>query len=202
MKGFFISLGIMVGIPVILILSVVGVWNSLNRNLQNAEGAKSHYSAALGFCTEKIQGVWIIANQYLDHESSTFKAVAEARSGYKAASDAFEKAAAEGKGTKELTEAGNGVVQAALAFRVQIEAYPQLRATETTQSNIRNMQEAVNEMKTALDDWIAAIRKYNTYRGSAWPSIAGSFMAKFPSEIEYYEGKLEIPDIGSLNPRA
>jgi len=49
MKGFFISLGIMVGIPVILILSVVGVWNSLNRNLQNAAGATSQYSAAIGF---------------------------------------------------------------------------------------------------------------------------------------------------------
>lgn len=177
-----------------------GTWNTLNAKSQAVQSAKSQYSSALNICSEKIEGVWEIANQYMKHESETFRGVAEARSGYKNASEAFQKAVDEGKGTKELTETGTRVVQAALAFQIQIEAYPQLRAAETSQSNIRNMQEATNEIKTALDDWIVTIRQYNTYRGSFLPSIIGSFMTRFPSEYEYYEGDVTKLDVGSLNP--
>jgi LemA protein len=200
------SIGIGAVIIVIVLIALaavssgVGVWNTLNREYQAVEGSKSQYSAALNTCTEKIKGVWEITNQYMDHESETFKAVAQARSGYEAAREAFEKAAAEGQGTEELTKAGAEVVNAALAFRIQVEAYPQLRAVEATQENMRNMEVSVNEIKTALDDWIVTIRKYNTYRGSAWPSIVGGFMKKFPSEIKYYEGEIKKLDVDSLNP--
>jgi LemA protein len=191
---------VIVLIALVAVSSGVGVWNKLNQNYQAVEGSKSQYSAALNTCTEKIKGVWEITNQYMDHESETFRAVAQARSGYDVARDAFEKAAAEGKGTEELTKAGTEVVSAAMAFRIQVEAYPQLRAVEATQENMRNMEASVNEIKTALDDWIVTIRKYNTYRGSAWPSLAGGFMKKFPSEIKYYEGEIKKLDVDALNP--
>ncbi len=192
---------IVIGIIAISIVSsAAGVWNKLNRNYQMVEGGKSHYSAALNTCTEKIKGVWEIANQYMKHESETFIAVTQARGGYDAARDAFEKAASEGKDTEELTKAGSEVVKAAMAFRIQIEAYPQLRAVETSQENMRNMESSVNEIKTALDDWVVTIKGYNTYRGSAWPSIVGGFMKKFPSEIKYYQGEITKLDVNELNP--
>jgi LemA protein len=192
---------LVIGVVAILVASsAVDVWNRLNRNYQTTEGAKSRYSAALATCTEKIKGVWEIANQYMKHESETFKAVAQARSGYGAAVDAFQKAASEGKGIEELTRTGADVVRAALAFRIQVEAYPQLRAAETSQENMRNMEAAVNEIKTALDDWVTTIKNYNTYRGSAWPSVVGSFMKKFPSKIEYYQGDIKKLNVEELNP--
>jgi len=187
-------------IAISLVSSGVGVWNKLNQKFQAVEGGKSHYSAALNTCTEKIKGVWEVANQYMEHESETYIAVAQARSGYETAREAFEKAAAEGKDTEELTKAGSDVVQAAMAFRIQVEAYPQLRASETSQENMRNMEVSINEIKTALDDWVVTIRDYNTYRGSAWPSMIGSFMKKFPSQIKYYEGEVKELDIDKLNP--
>ena len=200
------SIGVAAVIIVIVLIalgfasSMVGVWNRLNRDYQAVEGSRSQYSAALNTCTEKIKGVWEITNQYMEHESETFMAVARARSGYEVARDAFEKAAAEGKGTEELTKAGTEVVSAAMAFRIQVEAYPELRAVEATQENMRNMEASVNEIKTALDDWIVTIKKYNTYRGSAWPSIVGGFMKKFPAEIKYYEGEIKKLDVNELNP--
>jgi len=200
------SIGVVVVVIVLAILaisivsSVVGVWNKLNRNYQAVEGGKSHYSAALNTCTEKIKGVWEIANQYMKHESETFIAVAQARSGYDTAREAFEKASAEGKDTEALTQAGAEVVKAAMAFRIQVEAYPELRAAETSQENMRNMESSVNEIKTALDDWVVTIRDYNTYRGSAWPSMIGGFMKKFPASIKYYEGEVQKLDVNELNP--
>ena len=198
--GILAVFGIIAVAVVILIFSGIGVWNNLNRNFQTVGGAQSHYSAALNICTEKIKGVWDIANQYMAHESETFKAVAEARSGYTAAAEAFSKATSEGKGAEELTKTGSDAVRAALAFRIQVEAYPQLRAAETSQQNMRNLEEAVNEIKTALDDWISAIKTYNIYRGSAWPTIVGNFMSKFPAEIKYYEGDIKKLNVEELNP--
>jgi len=204
MKRVLIGIAILifvVGIAVLLVASsAVDVWNRLNRNYQAVEGAKSRYSAALSTCTEKIKGVWEVANQYMRHESETFKAVAQARSGYGAAADAFQKAASEGKSIEELTRTGTDVVRAALAFRIQVEAYPQLRAVETSQENMRNMEVAINEIKTALDDWVTSIKDYNTYRGSAWASIVGGFMKKFPSKIEYYQGDIKKLNVEELNP--
>ncbi|MDD4858575.1 MAG: LemA family protein [Candidatus Krumholzibacteria bacterium] len=198
--GIAIVVVILVVIALSLVGSGVGVWNRLNREYQSVEGGKSQYSAALNTCTEKIKGVWEIANQYMKHESETFIAVAQARSGYDTAREAFEKAAAEGRDTEELTKAGADVVQAAMAFRIQVEAYPELRAVEASQENMRNMESSVNEIKTALDDWIVTIKNYNTYRGSAWPSILGGFMKKFPAQIKYYEGEIKKLDVNELNP--
>lgn len=65
---------------------------------------------------------------------------------------------------------------------------------------MRNMEVSVNEIKTALDDWVVAIRDYNTYRGSAWPSMVGGFMKKFPAQIDYYKGEIEKLDVDKLNP--
>jgi LemA protein len=176
-------------------------WDTLNTKYQAVNGGKSHYSAALNTCTQKIQGVWEIANQYMAHESKTFENVAKARSGYEVATKAFETAMKGGQGAKELTRAGSDVVNAALAFRIQIEAYPQLRAAETSQENIRNLEVSVNEIKTALDDWIQAIKDYNSYRGNFWPSMIGSFISRFPSTIEYYEGSVKELDVKQLNPQ-
>ncbi len=198
--GVAVVLIVIAIVAISIVSSAVGVWNKLNQKFQMVEGGKSHYSAALNTCTEKIKGVWEIANQYMEHESETYKAVAQARSGYDVAREAFEKAAAEGKDTEELTKAGAGVVQAAMAFRIQVEAYPQLRAAETSQENMRNMEASINEIKTALDDWVVTIRDYNTYRGSAWPSMLGGFMKKFPASIKYYEGEIQKLDVDNLNP--
>jgi hypothetical protein len=188
-------------IGVILGFAYTNTWNTLNARYQAVNGGKSHYSAALNTCTQKIQGVWEIADQYLAHESKTFQNVARARSGYDTATKAFEDALKEGRGTKDLTQAGTDVVNAALAFRIQVEAYPQLRGAETSQENIRNMEVSVNEIKTALDDWITAIKDYNSYRGNFWPSMVGSFIRQFPSHMDYYEGSVKELDVQKLNPQ-
>ena len=59
----------------------------------------------------------------------------------------------------------------------------------------------MNEIKTALDDWITTIKDYNTYRGSFGVTIIAGFMGgKYPVKIAYYEGEIKALDIDSLNP--
>lgn len=197
-------------IVVILVASIFigggcATYNNLQREHQAAKGGKSHYGAALDLCSQKIAGVWTATNQLFEHESEVQTGVAQARSGYMDAAEVFKMAASSGADIKTLTEAASKATAAALNFKVQVEQTPQLVTGQATRDNVRNMQEAVNEMKTALDDWIADIQTYNTYRGSAWPSflstVLSGFFNKFPSELEYYEGSTQSLDMNSLNPQ-
>jgi hypothetical protein len=58
------------------------------------------------------------------------------------------------------------------------------------------VQEGFNEIKTALDDWIAVCRGYNTERRSfptSW--LAATFFGpEFPEHIAYYEGGIKEPE--------
>ncbi len=207
--GCLAVVGVAVLMIIIVIASLIGVWNSLNYKFQNANAGASKYSAALNVSTAKIQGVWGMSERYLQHESVTFQGVAQARSGFLRAKEAFEQARAGGSSsTLDLTKIAM-VAQAAfaelarqggLSINVQIEAYPQLRGAETTEKAMRTMEEGTNEIKTALDDWITTIRDYNAYRGSFWPNVWGSMMGRFPSKLEYYEGDVKKLEIETLNP--
>ena len=209
-----LGIGLCVVLAVLIILGVggcgmvVGVWNTLNQNYQGVQGAKSHYSAALNTVPQKIEGVWTISQQYMDHESKTFKDYAAMRSAVLPAIQEFQSAVTSGKlSESDQVKAAQGIQRtlgemnhAGLNIKATAESNPQLRAAETSQHAMQTMEEGVNECKTALDDWITSIRTYNTYRGNAWPSIAGSFMTKFPAQIQYYEGEVQKLDIKGLNP--
>lgn len=209
-----LGIGLLVVLVAVVVLfvggcnAVVGVWNTLNKNYQSVQGAKSLYSAALNTVPQKIEGVWIISQQYMDHESKTFREYAAMRSAIVPAIQEFQKAVGSGKlSESDQVKYAQGIQKTLgdfnstwLTIKATVESNPQLRAAETSQHAMRTMEEGVNECKTALDDWITSIRSYNTYRGNAWPSIAGSFMKKFPPEIQYYEGEVKKLDIKGLNP--
>ncbi len=134
---------IIVAVILIGVMIFAGTWNTLNRLYQDTKGGKSQYGAALDLCSQKIEGVWAIADQYMKHESQTFKDVTLARSGYLAAAEEFKSAEAK-ENTAGMTQAAAEAQSAALAFQVQIEAYPDLKASETSKENIRNMEESIN----------------------------------------------------------
>lgn len=197
---------LLVIIAVVVMFSMyVSIYNRLNTMNQAALGGKSLYSSALNLCSQKVKAVWAMADQISNKEMEAQKAIATARSGFEQAEKLFKTALEQGKGTEELTRAANGVLQSALAIRVQIEAYPVIRSVDTYNQAMRGVEEGINEIKTALDDWIVGIRNYNTYRKSFWVSVLTSWFSGrfgvFPDEYKYYEGSLEELDIDALNPQ-
>jgi LemA protein len=178
-------------------------WNDLNTKYQLVESRRSGYSAALNICSQKAEGVWTLADQYMNHESKTFTEVAKARSGMLSAAQQFKQLQGSGATDVQLQQQAAAFNDSLRSFmiNIQVEKYPDLKAAETTKQAMRALEEATNEIKTSLDDWIFSIREYNTYRGSFWPNILGSIMPKFPDKIDYYEGKIKELDINSLNPQ-
>jgi hypothetical protein len=190
---------------ILFVIMFVGVYNKLNTLNQSALGGKSLYSSALNLCSQKVKAVWTMADQISDKEVEAQEAIARARAGFEQAERLFRTALKKGESPEELTKAANRVLQSALAIRVQIEAYPVIRSVDTYSQAMRGVEEGINEIKTALDDWIMSIKTYNTYRKSFWVDmIASIFSGKFsvfPKEYKYYEGPIEELDIDALNPQ-
>jgi len=59
----------------------------------------------------------------------------------------------------------------------------------------------VNEIKSALDDWITTIKDYNTYRGSFLPSVVGPMIGWFPARTDYCEGAVKELNVEQFNPQ-
>ncbi|MCP2521079.1 LemA family protein, partial [SCandidatus Aminicenantes bacterium Aminicenantia_JdfR_composite] len=196
--------GIIIFIIVLLIGGIlfatafVRIYNRLNILNQAVLGGKSLYSSALNLCSQKVKAVWAMADQISDKETEAQKAIARARTGFEQAEKLFKTALESGKGIEELTRAATGVLRSTLAIRVQLEAYPVITSVSTYNQAMRGVEEGINEIKTALDDWIMSIRNYNTYRKSFWVDlIASIFSGKFsvfPQEYNYYEGPIEELD--------
>jgi DNA-directed RNA polymerase subunit K/omega len=88
----------------------------------------------------------------------------------------------------------------ALVINVQVEGHLDLKGNETTEHAMRTMEEGTNEITTALNDWIRDIREYNEYRGAPIPAFIGGFFPKFPSKLDFYEGKIQELDVDNMNP--
>ena len=180
----WIILGIIILAIVISIGTVIGSFNNLVQQQQLVKQGESRYGAALDLGSQKIEAVWDIYKTYLSHESELFENATRLRAQYY-------KAAAEGD--------PKATVNAALAFQLLSvkEAFPQLVSAPIAKDTQRSFEESINEMKTALDDWITVTQVYNTQRGIFPNNVIGSIF-NFPSEYNYYhseKAKLNISEI-------
>jgi LemA protein len=182
-KGWIIA-GIIILAILIPVGTVWGGYNSLIQAQQLVKQGESRYGAALDMGSEKIDAVWIVYKTYLSHESGLFENATKLRG-------QFYKAAAEGN--------PDATVKAALAFNLLAirEAYPQLVSAPVAQQSIRSMEESINEMKTALDDWIYQTQVYNTQRNIFPNNVIGNTF-NFPSDYNYYrseKARLNVTEI-------
>ena len=178
--------GAIIGI-VILVLGIsgfswiMGIQRTLVQRQQSVLAQEGRYGAALETLSEKIKGIWAIQRDFLEHEKDTLTDVSKGEALDRSGQE-FAAAVAEGDPDKTI-EAANRFQEATrgLALSVDVvalqEAYPQLFSPPIVQQTMRGLEEAVNEIRTALDDWQVAIRTYNTYRGQ-WPQ---SFVQVSPS---------------------
>lgn len=157
-------------------LSIIGSYNGLVQSEQLVHQKESQYGVALDLCSEKIAGIWTIFNRYVDHESDVFINTARARS-------AFNDSVAENGNPYSAAQSASLIYA---NVRMVTESNPQLASALTAEDSLASFQEAVNEIKTAADDWMVQIQRYNTLRNSFPNNIIGSW-AGFPAEYPYYQ---------------
>jgi LemA protein len=98
-----------------------------------------------------------------EFERGTFTEVARARAGLESAGQEMERAVEEGS-VEDLAAADAAVTrQIGTYINVAVEAYPQLRATQSFQGLQDQLAESENRISVARRDYNEAVREYNTY---------------------------------------
>lgn len=184
---------------------VMGIQREMVQRQQGALAQEGRYGAALETLSEKIKGIWAIEKDFLEHEKDTLTDVIRARAeALDRSGQDFAAAAAAGdpertiEAATKFREAAQGL---SLAVNVNAlrEAYPQLFSPPIVEQTMRGLEEAVNEIRTALDDWQVAIRNYNTFRAQ-WPQSFVASALGFPTSFDYYKAEKAKLDMGRLMP--
>ena len=151
---------ILIGIPVIIVLWLVSIYNKLVGLRNNRENAFADIDVQLKQRHDLIPQLVSAVKGYMEHEAGTLKAVTEARQNAMGASSVNEKIVAE----QQLSSALSGL-------SIQVEAYPDLKASG-------NFMQLQNEMSD-IENKLAAVRRYFN---SATRELNNG-VQKFPSNI-------------------
>ncbi len=154
------NMWILIGIPVIIVLWLVSIYNKLVGLRNNRENAFADIDVQLKQRHDLIPQLVSAVKGYMEHEAGTLKAVTEARQNAMGASSVNEKIVAE----QQLSSALSGL-------SIQVEAYPDLKASG-------NFMQLQNEMSD-IENKLAAVRRYFN---SATRELNNG-VQKFPSNI-------------------
>ncbi len=154
------NIWIFVGIGVVLVLWLGSIYNKLVGLRNNRENAFADIDVQLKQRHDLIPQLVSAVKGYMEHEAGTLKAVTEARQNAMGASSVNEKIVAE----QQLSSALSGL-------SIQVEAYPDLKASG-------NFMQLQNEMSD-IENKLAAVRRYFN---SATRELNNG-VQKFPSNI-------------------
>ena len=137
MSGFWIAIIIVV----VLVIWVIAIYNTLVRLRENRENAFADIDVQLKQRHDLVPQLVGAVKGYMEHEAGTLQAVTAARQSALNASTVNEKISAE----KQLNSALSGL-------NVQVEAYPDLKAS----SNFMQLQNELSDIENKL----AAVRRF------------------------------------------
>ncbi len=141
---------IIVAVLVLLVLVVVGMYNSLVRDRNRVENAWSQVDVQLKRRYDLIPNLVETVKGYASHEQQTFERVTQARSAAQSADSPAEQAEAENFLTSALRQ----------LFAVA-EDYPELRASENFQGLQAELSETENKIAVSRQIYNDTVLTYN-----------------------------------------
>lgn len=138
-------------------------YNRIQALDERTEELKSNVGVEMTNRNQLIPNLVATVEGAAEFERGTFTDVARARAGLQQAQDQVTEAVEEGD-PEALATADAALTQQLRGFlNVSVEAYPQLRATESFMALQDQLAESENRISVARRDYNAAVREYNTY---------------------------------------
>jgi LemA protein len=160
MMGLLVFLGLIV----ILVLAVAGMYNGLVTLRNRYKNAFAQIDVQLKRRYDLIPNLVETARGYLQHERETLEAVIQARSQAVAASQAAARNPGEAGAMKGLLGA-EGVLTGALGRLFALsEAYPDLKANQNMMQLTEELTSTENRISLARQDYNDAVMLFNTKR--------------------------------------
>jgi LemA protein len=165
----FAGLGILtlviLAAAVVLVMMVIGIYNSLVAGRNQVDNAWSQIDVQLKRRHDLIPNLVETAKGYMQHERQTFEAITQARSQAMGAKNVAEASKAEGELTEALSK-----------FMLVVENYPDLKANQNFLSLQETLTSTENKISFARQAYNDAAMGYNN-RIQMFPSniVAGVF---------------------------
>ncbi len=160
-----IVLIIIVGVPVLLVLFVIGIYNALVRLRNQVDNAWSQIDVQLKRRHDLIPNLVETAKGYMKHERETFEAITKARSQAMGAKSVADASKAEGMLGEALSK-----------FMLVVENYPDLKANQNFLAVQEELTGTENRISFARQSYNDQVLFYNN-KIQMFPSniIAGMF---------------------------
>lgn len=170
MSSSIVALVIVLGLGLVLVLWVVGLYNALVTLRNRFKNAFAQIDVQLKRRYDLIPNLVETAKGYLKHERETLEAVIQARN--IAATAASQAAAnpADPAALKQLAGAETGLVGALSRLMVVSEAYPDLKANQNMLRLTEELTSTENKIAFARQAFNDAVMTYNTRR-ETFPSV-------------------------------
>ncbi|UCD50888.1 MAG: LemA family protein [Phycisphaerales bacterium] len=168
MTGALIVLAVFFGVAFLLVLFVIGIYNSLVRLRNQVDNAWSQIDVQLKRRHDLIPNLVETAKGYMKHERETFEAITEARSKAMGAGNVADAAKAEGQLAEALSK-----------FMLVVENYPDLKANQNFLSLQEELSSTENKIAFARQSYNDQVLFFNN-KIEMFPSniIAGMFSFK------------------------
>lgn len=162
LSGAAVGTLIVVGVLVLLIIYVIGIYNNLVTLRNRFKNAFSQIDVQLKRRYDLIPNLVETAKGYMKHEKETLEAVIKARNtalsaSQRAASDPGDASAIQGLSTAELALAGS-----VNRFLGLTESYPDLKANSNMLSLQEELTSTENKISFARQAFNDAVTEYNT----------------------------------------
>jgi LemA protein len=151
-------------LALVLCLSTTGCgYNQIQSLDERTEELKSNVGVQLTARNQLIPNLVATVQGAAEFERGTFTEVARARAGLESARAQVDEAVQEGD-VERISAADAAMTREIGTFiNVAVEAYPQLRATQSFQALQDQLAESENRIAVARQDYNQAVREYNTY---------------------------------------
>ena len=163
--GGVLGFVILLGIIVIFVLILVGIYNGLVRARNQVDNGWAQIDVQLKRRHDLIPNLVETAKGYMKHEQETFKAITDARSKALGANNIKDASAAEGQLGASLSQ-----------FLVTVENYPDLKANQNFLSLQEELSSTENKISFSRQNYNDQVLTYNN-KIQMFPSniLAGMF---------------------------
>lgn len=191
MSTALIVLGVVAVIVIILVLWVVGIYNSLVGLRNRFKNAFAQIDVQLKRRYDLIPNLVETAKAYMSHERETLEAVTKARNIAAAAAEAVAANPANGGAVKNLMGAESGLTGALSKLMMVSEAYPDLKANQNMAQLSEELTSTENKVSFARQSFNDSVMTYNTQR-EIFPNVIFAGMFGFqPAELFQIEDPTE-----------
>ena len=179
---WLIGVGIVIGV---IVIWVVGLYNSLVSNEQEVETARSNIETQLQRRSDLIPNLVSTVQGYATQEKDIFTDIADARARLSGATTLADQAAADSDLSSALSR-----------LLVIVENYPDLKSNQNFRDLSTQLEGTENRIAIARQDYNAAVTRYNTKRRK-FPTniIANIFGFETAPLFEASESAEQVPDV-------